>query len=201
VIPFPLVSSLKLWPNFSFLRILLLARPFDYTWWDQPHNIWRRIQIIKLSLRNVLQYPVTSSLVNFKHLPYNFRLEYPLPTFSLRPSLAPVSQNMVSKQYWSLRGRKKQKTEEKLHTEQFNDSYSSPYIIRKIQSERVRQLDMWPTQETEEVHTEFWWGNVKHSGHFEDRGVDGRIILKWVSEGAGWEGTDWFPLVQGRDKR
>jgi hypothetical protein len=29
-----------------------------------------------------------------------------------------------------------------------------------------------------EVHTGFWWGNLREEGHLEDSGVDGRIILK-----------------------
>jgi hypothetical protein len=29
-----------------------------------------------------------------------------------------------------------------------------------------------------EVHTEFWWGNLKEGDHLKDRGVDERIILK-----------------------
>jgi hypothetical protein len=32
------------------------------------------------------------------------------------------------------------------------------------------------------VHTGFWWGNLKEGGHLKDRGVDGRIILKWIFE-------------------
>jgi len=31
-----------------------------------------------------------------------------------------------------------------------------------------------------EVLTEFWWGNLRELNHFEDIGVDGRIILKWI---------------------
>jgi hypothetical protein len=31
-----------------------------------------------------------------------------------------------------------------------------------------------------EVHTEFWWGNLRERNHFEDIGVDWRIILKWI---------------------
>jgi hypothetical protein len=31
-----------------------------------------------------------------------------------------------------------------------------------------------------EVHTGFWWKNLKEMGHFEDVAIDGRIILKWL---------------------
>jgi len=31
-----------------------------------------------------------------------------------------------------------------------------------------------------EVHTGFWWGNLRERDHLEDPGVDGRIILKWM---------------------
>jgi len=31
-----------------------------------------------------------------------------------------------------------------------------------------------------EVYTRFWWGNLRERDHFEDAGLDGRIILKWV---------------------
>jgi hypothetical protein len=30
------------------------------------------------------------------------------------------------------------------------------------------------------VHIEFWWGNLREGDHLKDRGVDGRIILKWI---------------------
>jgi hypothetical protein len=43
-----------------------------------------------------------------------------------------------------------------------------------------------------EVHTGFWWGDVREGDHLEDLGVDVRIILKrifkkWVGEA--WTGS------------
>jgi hypothetical protein len=31
-----------------------------------------------------------------------------------------------------------------------------------------------------EVHTVFWWGDLRERYHLEDIGVDGRIILIWI---------------------
>ena len=33
---------------------------------------------------------------------------------------------------------------------------------------------------TGEVHTGFWWGDLKKRGHEEDTGVDGMTLLKWI---------------------
>jgi hypothetical protein len=37
-----------------------------------------------------------------------------------------------------------------------------------------------------EVHTGFWWGDLREVDHLEDVGVDWRIILKWIFKK--WDG-------------
>jgi hypothetical protein len=46
----------------------------------------------------------------------------------------------------------------------------------------------------EEVHTGFWWGNLKERGHVENLDVDGDNIKIDLQE-VGWEGMDWIPLA------
>ena len=37
------------------------------------------------------------------------------------------------------------------------------------------------------MHIGFWWRKLRERDHFEDPGVDGRIILRWIF-GKGDEG-------------
>ena len=30
------------------------------------------------------------------------------------------------------------------------------------------------------MYTGFWWGNLRERDHLGDRGVNGRIILRWI---------------------
>ena len=49
--------------------------------------------------------------------------------------------------------------------------------------------------ETGELHTEFWWGNLRENP--TSLSVDGTIILKWIFRK--WNGSlDWIDLAQDR---
>jgi hypothetical protein len=65
-------------------------------------------------------------------------------------------------------------------TRNFNDLYSSPNIIRVIKSRRMTSAGHVARIGKKEVHTGFWWGDLREGDHLEDPGVDGRLILKWI---------------------
>jgi hypothetical protein len=64
----------------------------------------------------------------------------------------------------------------RLHSEELSDLYSSPNVIRVIKSRRMRWVGHVVRMERKEVHTGFWWGNLREGDHLGDPGVDGRII-------------------------
>ena len=51
-----------------------------------------------------------------------------------------------------------------------------------------------------EVHTRFWWGNLRERHNLEDLGIDGRIILRWFlrkwNVGV-WTGSSWLRIGTG----
>jgi hypothetical protein len=50
------------------------------------------------------------------------------------------------------------------------------------------------------MYTVFWRGNLREREHFEDPGVDGRIILRWIirkSNRGAWTGLIWLRIGTG----
>jgi len=87
----------------------------------------------------------------------------------------------------------------KLHNEELND-LSSPNIIRVIKSRKMRWAGYVARMGRGEVYTRFWWGNLRERDHFEDAGLNGRIILRWIFRK--WDvglsiGLIWFRIGTG----
>jgi len=68
----------------------------------------------------------------------------------------------------------------KLHNEELYYLYSSPNIFRVIKSRRMRWSWYVARMGRGEVHTGFWWGNMRASHDLEDPGIDGRLIFAWI---------------------
>ena len=74
----------------------------------------------------------------------------------------------------------------RLHNEELSDLYCSPNVIRVIKSKRLKWLGHVACMGRGEVHTVFWWGNLRVRDHFVDPGVDGIVILRFNSRK--WDG-------------
>jgi len=52
---------------------------------------------------------------------------------------------------------------------------------------------MWHLWGRGELHTGFWWEDMRERDRVEDLGVDGRSILRWVLTKWDWE--SWTRLI------
>ena len=67
----------------------------------------------------------------------------------------------------------------KVHNEELNYLFLSN-IVRMIKSRRMSLARNVACMGEGRVYTGFWWGNQGERDHLEDRGVDGKIILRWI---------------------
>jgi hypothetical protein len=78
--------------------------------------------------------------------------------------------------------------------------YSSPNIVRVIESRRMRWAGHVARWERREACIVFWWGNLRERVHLGDPGVDGRIILGWLFrkwDVGVWTGSGWLRIETG----
>jgi len=68
----------------------------------------------------------------------------------------------------------------KLHSEELNDLYCSPNIVRVIKSRRMKwAVHVARTGDRRGVYR-VWRGNLRERDHWGNPCVNGRIILRWV---------------------
>jgi hypothetical protein len=72
----------------------------------------------------------------------------------------------------------------KLHNNELHNLYSSPYMIRKIKSRRMRWAGHVARMEKSVQH--FGGKALRAGDHSEDQGVDGRKLLEWILGEIGW---------------
>jgi len=83
-----------------------------------------------------------------------------------------------------------------MHNEELNDLYSSPNIVRVIKSRRMRWAGHVARLGEERGCIGSWWGNRREG----DLGIDGWIILGWVSrrwDVGMWTGLGWPRIETG----
>ena len=88
----------------------------------------------------------------------------------------------------------------RLHNEELNDLYSSPTIVRVIKSRRMRWAGHVARMGEERGVLGSWLGNRRERDHWRDLGVDGWIILGWISrrlDVGTWTGLGWPRIETG----
>jgi len=91
----------------------------------------------------------------------------------------------------------------RLHNEELNDLYCSPNIVRVIKSRRMRWAGHVARIGEEKGCIVSWWGKRMERDHWGDLGIDGWIILGWISRRCAvgiWTGLGWprIETVGGR---
>jgi hypothetical protein len=86
----------------------------------------------------------------------------------------------------------------KLHNEELHNLYSSPDIIRQIESQgELCGHGMWHAWGRREKYTRFWLESLKERAHLEDQGTDGRMGSEWLLgrlAGLVWIGFNWLRI-------
>ena len=99
--------------------------------------------------------------------------------------------------YSGLRGRERRmkKTAERA----LQDYCSSPDDGCTIRSGWWDRQGTWHRGDRTEMHSAFWWGNLKERDHLQGLGISWEDNVKMDLKEVGWEGMDWTNLAQDMD--
>jgi len=113
-----------------------------------------------------------------------------------------VFENMVLRRIFGPRRDEVTVEWRRLHNEELNDLYCAPNIVRVIKSRRMRWAGNVARMGEERGAYRVLWGNRGERAHWGDLGVDGWIILGWISrrwDVGIWTGLDW-PRIETGDR-
>jgi len=114
-----------------------------------------------------------------------------------------VSENVVLRRIFGYRREEVTGEWWRLHNESLNELYSSPNIVRVIQSRRMSWAGHVARMGEERGYIGSCWGNRREGDHWGDIGVDGWIILGWISriwDVGMWTGLRWPRIVTGGER-
>jgi len=92
-----------------------------------------------------------------------------------------VFENMVLRRIFGPRRDEVTGEWRRLHNEEINDLFTSPNIVWVIKSRRMRWVRHVACIGEERGCIGSWWRNRREGDHWGDLGVDGWIILGWIS--------------------
>jgi len=106
-----------------------------------------------------------------------------------------VFENMVLRRIFGPRRDEVTGEWRRLHYEELNDLYTSPIIVRVIKSRRMKWAGHVARMGEEREVYRVLVGKPEGRNHWGDLGLDGRIILEWISRSWDvgiWTGFGWF---------
>ena len=111
-----------------------------------------------------------------------------------------VFENMVLRRIFGSRRDEVTREWRRLHNEELNDLYSSPNIVRVIKWRRMRWAGHVARMGEEREVYRVLVGKPEGKNHWRDLGVDGWIILGWISrrwDVCIWTGLGWPRIETG----
>ena len=127
-------------------------------------------ELFRVQLYNGDTLPVQVAKVNDVIITISISLKSVLRTQTYQPRRLNVFENRVLRRIFGPKRDEVTGEWRKLHSDEVNDLYCSPNLVRVIKSKRMGWAGHVARMKRGQMNTGFWWGNLRE----RDSGVDGR---------------------------